>query len=55
VSLVKWKEYTQEENTWETYKNIAEHDMGLLREHYKRNPVVETDGRFKDLGKGIRI
>jgi hypothetical protein len=29
--------------------------MGLLREHYKRNPVVETDGRFKDLGKGIRI
>jgi hypothetical protein len=34
VSLVKWKEYTQEENTWETYKNIAAHDMGLLREHY---------------------
>jgi len=31
VFLVKWKDFTQEENTWETYENVAEHNMGLLK------------------------
>jgi len=47
VFLVKWKDFTQEENTWETYANIVEHNGKLLEDNYKRNPVVERDGRFK--------
>jgi len=44
--LVKWKDFRQEENTWETYENIAEHNMKLLEDFYKRNPEREKDGRF---------
>jgi hypothetical protein len=44
--LVKWKDFTQEENTWEMYENVAEHDKGLLKDYYTRNPTVEKDGRF---------
>jgi len=47
VFLVKWKDFSQEENTWETYLNVAEHNMGLLEDYYARNPTVEKDGRFK--------
>jgi len=47
VFLVKWKDFTQEENTWELYENVAEHNMGLLEDFYKRNPGMERDGRFK--------
>jgi hypothetical protein len=51
VCLVKWKDFTQEENAWETYENVAEHDQGLLKDYYARNPTVEKDGRFVGKGK----
>jgi len=47
VFLVKWKDFTQEENTWETYENVAEHDMGLLEDYYERNPTMAKDCRFR--------
>jgi hypothetical protein len=46
VFLVKWKDYSQEENMWETYENVAEHDKSLLKDYYVKNPTVEKDGRF---------
>jgi hypothetical protein len=55
VFLVKWKDYNQEENTWETYENLAEHDKKLLEDYYARNPTVEKDRRFgrkKEKGTG---
>jgi hypothetical protein len=27
VFLVEWKDFSQEENTWETYENVVEHSM----------------------------
>jgi len=29
------------------YQNVAENDLRLLEDYYKRNPVVEKDGWFK--------
>jgi hypothetical protein len=55
VFLVKWKDFTQEENTWERYGNVAEHNMDLLKDYYKRKPGVERDRRLRDLAKSIRI
>jgi hypothetical protein len=46
VFLVKWKDFTQEENTWETYENVAEHDMKFIEDYYDRNAAIERDGRF---------
>jgi len=46
VFLVKWRHCMQEENTWETYENVAHHDMGLLKNYYERNLAMERDGRF---------
>jgi len=56
VFWVKWKDFTQEENMWETYENVAEHDMGLLKDYYERNLAMERDGRFgvKETKKLIR-
>jgi hypothetical protein len=51
IFLVQWKDFSQEENTWETYENVAEHSMELLKDYYARNPTVERDGRF---GKQVR-
>jgi hypothetical protein len=51
VFLVKWKDFSMEENTWETYENVAEHDMRLLENHYEKNPAVGKDGRFGLEGK----
>jgi len=53
VFLFKWKDFTQEENTWETYENVAEHNMKLLEDFYKRNLRIEKDGRFQKKGKRI--
>jgi len=58
VFLVKWKDFTQEENTWESYEAVTEHGMDLLEELYKRNPGMEKDGRFKKKllkGKGKNL
>jgi hypothetical protein len=46
VFLVKWKDFSQNKNTWETYENMAEHSKELLKYYYSRNPMVERDGRF---------
>jgi hypothetical protein len=46
VFLVKWKGFTQDDNTWETYENVAEHDKEFLKDYHARNPTVEKDGRF---------
>jgi len=51
VFLVKWKDYAQEENTWETYENVTKHEMKLLEDFYGRNPGMERDGRFQRKGK----
>jgi len=51
VFLIKWKDFTQEENTWETYENVAEHNWELLKDFYKRNPEMEKDRRFQRNGK----
>jgi len=47
VILVKWKDFGQEENTLETYENVADHNLRLLEDYYQRNPAEEKDGRFK--------
>lgn len=46
VYLVKWKDFLRKENAWETNNNVAESDLRLLEEYYKKNPMVERDGRF---------
>jgi hypothetical protein len=51
VFLVKWNGYDQEENTWETYGNAAEHNKELLKEYYARNLGMAKDARF---GKEIK-
>jgi hypothetical protein len=35
VYLVKWKGFTHEENTWQSYENVAESAYELLEEYYK--------------------
>jgi len=49
--LVKWKDFTQEENTWEKYENVAEHNTDLLKDFYEWNPEMERDGKFQKRGK----
>jgi hypothetical protein len=51
VFLIKWRNNAQEENTWETYENIMEHNKELLKEYYARNSGVARDERF---GKQIK-
>jgi hypothetical protein len=46
VYLVKWEGYTHDENTWETYENVAECSLELLKEYYGKNPTVEKDKRY---------
>jgi len=46
VFLVKWKDYTQEENTWESFDNVNENAKGLLKDYYEANPNIERDKRF---------
>jgi len=51
VFLVKWNDFTQEDNTWETYENVAEDDKGLFKDYYARNLTVEKDGTFVGMVK----
>jgi hypothetical protein len=46
VYLAKWEGYSQDENTWETYKNVLECLLDLLNDYYGKNPVIEKDQRF---------
>jgi hypothetical protein len=45
--LVKWEGYTHEENTWETYDNVAECSLDLLKDYYGKNPTIERDRRYE--------
>jgi len=49
--MVKCKDFLQEDNTWETAENMADNDLRLLEEYYKKNPAVEKDGRLKGIRK----
>jgi len=51
VFLVKWKNSAQEENTWETYDNVVEHNEKLLEEYYAQNAGVARDERFSKTRK----
>jgi len=46
VFLVKWKDYTHEENTWETFDNVFKNAKELLEEYYEGNPNIEKDKIF---------
>jgi len=46
VYLVKWKDFRHEENTWETYENVADNNLRLLEEYYTKNLAMEKDRRF---------
>jgi hypothetical protein len=46
VFLVKWKDYTHEQNTWEDFDNVMENAEELLKEYYQENQNVEKDKRF---------
>jgi len=46
VYLFKWRDFSHEENTWEIYENVVDSNPRLLEECYKKNPMMEKDGRF---------
>jgi len=46
VFLVKWKDFSHEENTWEMFDNVAEGNLKSLKDYYKKDPRVEKDRRF---------
>jgi hypothetical protein len=46
VLLVKRKDFSIQENTWETDDNVANNHLGLLEDSYASNPAVGKDGRF---------
>jgi hypothetical protein len=46
VYLVKWEGYSHDENMWETYENVADCSMDLLKDYYSKYPTVERDRRF---------
>jgi len=48
VFLVKWKDFSHEENTWETFFNVASHDKKLLEEYCGQIPTIATDARFRN-------
>ena len=46
VYLVKQEGYQHDENMWETYENVLESLLNLLKDYYGKNPAIEKDGRF---------
>jgi len=46
VYLVKWKGSSHDENTWESYVNVLECSLDLLKDYYGKNPLIERDGRY---------
>jgi len=51
VFLVKWKDFTHEENAWESYENVMEHGRELLEAFYEKNAGMARDGRFENKKK----
>jgi hypothetical protein len=39
-------DFTKEGNTWETYDNVADHEIELLKDYSALNPTVEKGRRF---------
>jgi len=46
VYLVKGKDHSHEDNTWESYENVVENTKEILEEYYRKNSTIERDGRF---------
>jgi len=46
VFLVKWEEFSHEDNTWESFHNVNDNARELLENFYVENPNVENDKRF---------
>jgi hypothetical protein len=44
--LVKWVGYGHEENTWETYEQMADIGPDLLRKYYDEHPHITPDARM---------
>jgi len=44
--LVKWRGYSHDENTWETYENVSENSTDMWWQFCHNNPTIERDGRF---------
>jgi hypothetical protein len=44
--LVKWEGYLHDENTWETYENVLECSLDLLKDYYGKNLTMERDERY---------
>lgn len=46
--LIKWKGYSEEENSWELQKHIAKD----LRDDYKQSLCQKNNGRIEGVHKG---
>ena len=44
--MVKGKDHSHEDNTWESYENVVENTKEILEEYYRKNSTIERDGRF---------
>jgi hypothetical protein len=47
VDLFKWDEYLHDENRCETYDNVLQYSLELLKDYYGKNPTVERAGRYE--------
>jgi hypothetical protein len=48
IYLVKWRGFTHDDNTWESYDNVVEYDNKLLQDFYDKNPALKE---MEDLQK----
>jgi hypothetical protein len=47
VFLVKWENYTHDENTWESYEHLFDIAPELLASYYGKHLEIEKDKRWK--------
>jgi hypothetical protein len=45
--LLKWEDFTKEENTCACYDNVEEWTFEILKAFYEKNPTMEKDARFE--------
>ena len=45
--LVKWKDFTHEENTWESFDHLYSIAPDLVNRYYRSRPTIKTDSRYK--------